>query len=97
MVGKGVRKPMTEAAQGEPWVALEHSVQCCLRAACAEWAFAKCWCIDLGQGYGSASLILLSRPETSPLPSLLFSLFLLSSFPFPVFPVKFSLAGSVAP
>lgn len=84
-MGKGVRKPVPEAARGEPWAALGDSARYCLRAPCAEWAFSKCWCIDLGQGYGSASSLSLSRTEASPLPSPVLppSAFLVPFSPFP--------------
>lgn len=92
VLGKGIWKPTPEAVQGEGWAALGYPAQCCLRHA------ARCWCIDLGQGHGWASLLLLSRTEASPLPSLLLFLLLpLFSSPFPLCPARVFLVGSAAP
>lgn len=67
------------------------------RAPCTEQAFAKCWRIDVGQGCHAGFLLSLSKTEACPLPSLLLSFLLLSSFPFSLCPVRVSLAGSAAP
>ena len=77
LVGKDMRKPMPEAAQGEqrPSAAQPRD---------ASGRPAQCWCMDLGQGHGSASLLSLSRTEASLLPSLpLFFLFHFSHLFFP--------------
>lgn len=68
LVGKDIGKPTPEAAQREQRPSAQPGA--------ASGRPARCWCIDLGQGRGSASLLSLSRTEASLLPYLpLFFLF----------------------